>query len=71
MLLSSHAAIIDVARYRLGEAGSLTASPNSFPIDSLSTDAFVANFINGGTPISTIVPGSTAALSLGSVPTGY
>ncbi len=67
---TSHAAIVDVARYRLGEAGSLNG-PNNIPQDSLSTDTFGGLFINGGTPTSTIVPASTVALNLGTVPTGY
>jgi hypothetical protein len=67
----AQATVIDVARYPLGEAGSLNA-PNNRPRDVLSTDAFVAEFINGGTvTVDTIVPGSTAALRMGTVPTGY
>ena len=69
-LTTSQAAIIDVARYHLGEAGSLNG-PNNIPQDSLSTDTFGGLFINGGTPTSTIVPASTVALNLGTVPTGY
>jgi Concanavalin A-like lectin/glucanases superfamily len=67
---TTHAAIVDVARYHLGEAGSLS-SPNNIPKDSLSTDTFAGLFINGGSVISSTLPGSTAALDLGDAPTGY
>ena len=67
---TSHATILDIARYRLGEAGSL--GTNNRPKDSLSTDVFVADFLSGGTvSTDTAAPGSTESLIFGPAPSGH
>lgn len=67
---TSHAAIIDVARFKLGETGSL--GTNNRPKDSLSTDVFVADFLSGGTvSTDTAAPGSTESLIFGPAPSGH
>jgi Concanavalin A-like lectin/glucanases superfamily len=59
------AAIVDVARFKLGEADSLVA-PNNQPIDSLSTDTMIFSIAGGGTVMgSPVAPTSTAALTTG------
>lgn len=70
-LATSHAAIVEVARYHLGETGSVVA-PNNFPKDALSTDAFAGTVSNTTAVITPVTnPGSTHALTFGGDTTGY
>lgn len=74
----SHAAVTQIALWKLGESGSVSGSGFQIPlVDSIGTANNITNFQNNGTNGVTIVlpgsggaPGSTSALSHTSTTTG-